>query len=243
MLTCPICGDPIAKPNSCVAIDDALKAHVDALYHYQVGAMPSFLMRIRAADSQLVKMHLRGFKTVLEIGATDGWLTRQLTDHHDVLALDYSAHPVTGLGAKGAWHTLQTDLTDLSMFPDAKFDALIINHGLHLFPHPVDYARDVRRLVRPGGIILLLNLIFHHDPSQRIQQLKAQAAQFEAAHHMPYLIKPSRGYLNSTDHAGFIAAGFKIKPYPAMWKSWFKAQLKPTAPLYSYGIHHIPMLD
>lgn len=240
MLTCPICGEPIATPNSCIAIDAALKTHVDALYAYQVGAMPPFLERIRAADSRLVKKHLQGYQSVLEIGAADGWLTRQLSDY-DVLALDYSAHPITGLGAKGAWHTIQMDLTDLAIFPSGKFDSVIVNHGLHLFPDPVKYVQQVQRLIRPGGVVILLNLIFHRDPHQRIQQLKTQSAQFEAAQHMPYLMKPSRGYLDFVDRAQFQAIGFTIRHYPVMWRAWLKAQVRRTAPLYSYSIHYRPI--
>ncbi|PJF20883.1 MAG: hypothetical protein CUN56_13915 [Phototrophicales bacterium] len=239
MLTCPICGELITKPNSCIAIDPTLKTHVDVLYAYQVGAMPPFLARIRSADRRLIKKYLSGYQSVLEIGAANGWLTHQLAQNHHVLALDYSDHPITGLGAKGAWHTLQMDLTDLSIFPDGQFDALVINHGLHLFPNPVQYVQQSQRLIRPGGCIILLNLIFHCNPQRRIEQLLKQATQFEARHHVPYLINPSRGYLDGEDRTQFQKIGFKIRPYFVMWRAWLKSHIQSTAPLYCYGIYHL----
>lgn len=176
---------------------------------------------------------------VLEIGAWNGWLTHHIARAgYDVIAADYSAHPSDGLGAKQYysvdWLAIQMDLSDLSIF-DPCFDVVIINHGLHLFPDPVSYVEQARTRLKPGGKLILLNLTFFRDPSQRKAQFTTVSETFQQKYGVPMLLKPSRGYMDFDDKAKLEAAGIKLHTYSGRRKANLKASLIKTAPAYFYG--------
>jgi hypothetical protein len=50
---------------------------------------------------------------------------------------------------------LYLDITDLSQFPDARFDLIICNHVLEHVPDDRKAMRELRRVLRPGGTAIL----------------------------------------------------------------------------------------
>jgi len=260
---CPICQQMIGQSSPehngvCLAISDKMREHVSALYQHRTETtLPAntdynqlpfnmcdqdFVWRIRCFDARWIKRQLSDQTglNILEIGAWNGWLSHHLARAgHQLTAIEYSDHPTDGLGAKqrydADWHTIQMDAADLSIFK-TQFDVIIINHGLHYFPGPVDYVQTARALLAPGGRLFLLNLIFYKDPSQRIQQIERQSTAFEREQGYSYFVHPSRGYMDIQDRDHMMKMDINMRPYPIMWRANLKARWKSTAPRYCYGI-------
>lgn len=242
-----------------VLMDESMRHHVQAIYRHREGvqrelptitdynrlpcslAKQHFEWRLRCQDVGIVSRLLNQDEgSILEIGAWNGWLTHHLVrTGYDVTAIDYTTHPDDGLGAKrhydADWLAIQMDLTDLSVF-DPCFDAVIINHGLHLFPDPVTTVKQAQHLLKPGGLLILLNLTFFRNPSQRIAQHQALAETFQKRYGVPFLLRPSRGFMDSGDKAKLKAMGIKFYRYAQRWKANLKSFWVQSAPSYFYGV-------
>jgi ubiquinone/menaquinone biosynthesis C-methylase UbiE len=58
----------------------------------------------------------------------------------------------------------QMDATDLG-FREATFDAIVCVEAAHHFPTRVDFLREAHRILRPGGMLLMTDLLFRGVPS------------------------------------------------------------------------------
>jgi 2-polyprenyl-6-hydroxyphenyl methylase/3-demethylubiquinone-9 3-methyltransferase len=106
-----------------------------------------------------MREHLAGRppgQRILEVGCGDASFTRDLARHsEDVTALDLSGHQIA-LNARElpAVSFLQHDLAEPLPFPDASFDVAWCSEVLeHLFD-PAGCAREIHRVLRPGGLLL-----------------------------------------------------------------------------------------
>ncbi|MEL6271519.1 MAG: methyltransferase domain-containing protein [Chloroflexota bacterium] len=201
-----------------------------------------FEWHIRAYDVANV-LHLlkrRPQQTIIEIGPWNGWLTHHLVrDGHTITTLAYSDDDEHGLRSKShynvGWQSVQMDVGDLSKV-QGRADVVIINHGLHLFADPVRYVQQVRGLLSPGGMLIVLCMVFFRDPSSRKAQLEQQQAAFRQQHDTPYFLRPSRGYMDADDITAFKRNGLQLHRYPGLWRSEVKATLRPQSPLYRWGV-------
>jgi len=50
----------------------------------------------------------------------------------------------------------QVDVTDMACYPDGTFDVVICSHVLEHVPDDVQAMREIRRILRPGGVAVLL---------------------------------------------------------------------------------------
>jgi 2-polyprenyl-3-methyl-5-hydroxy-6-metoxy-1,4-benzoquinol methylase len=196
---------------------------------------------IRAHDVRKVLNLIRSRteQNILEIGAWNGWLTHHLARAgHDVVAIDYTADEHDGLGAKihydVNWTAIQMDLTNLSVF-DCRFDMIVINHGLHFFSDPVDYVQEVKKLLKPNGLLILLNLTFYRNPARRIVQVEKLTSDFIEAYGMSIFLKPTRAYMDFEDKHQFQKQGITLRLYRHLWRANLKARMRKTAPAYYYG--------
>ena len=107
---------------------------------------------------------------ILELGAGNCWLSWRLAGYgHDVEALDISDDPAYGLGAamrlphvSGSLRLVRASQERIP-FADCQFDVVIAAASLH-------YARDLpgtvaeaRRVLQPGGLLVLLDTPLHRD--------------------------------------------------------------------------------
>ncbi|HYO60372.1 MAG TPA: class I SAM-dependent methyltransferase [Actinomycetota bacterium] len=131
-----------------IRFDDAVE------YYDRTRALPP---DVQDAMVERVSAELRERGRVLEIGAGTGRIGLPLREAGvDVFGLDLSLPMLQRLLAKadGAAPVVQADATRLP-FSDASFGAAYAVHVLHLIPQWREAVRELVRVVRPGGTILV----------------------------------------------------------------------------------------
>jgi SAM-dependent methyltransferase len=133
----------------------------------------------RSARSELG--HHPGLR-VLDLGCGDG--TTALPAARlgaDVLGVDIASNLVAAGNARAQSEGLtnvkfqEGDATDLNELEDDSFDLVISIFGAMFAPRPFDVAKEVVRVTRPGGRIVMGNWI-PNDPTLVAQILKTSAA-------------------------------------------------------------------
>ena len=119
----------------------------------------------------------KGLK-VLDLGSGDG--TTALPEAKlgaDVLAVDIAQNLVEAGNKRAAAQGLtnvkfqQGDAINLEQLPDQKFDLVVTIFGAMFAPKPFDVAKEMVRLTKPGGRIVMGNWI-PNDPTLVAQILK-----------------------------------------------------------------------
>jgi len=123
----------------------------------------------------------RGMR-VLDLGCGDG--TTALPEAQlgaDVLGVDISRNLVEAGNRRAAAHGLTNlkfqhgDATDLRDLSDDSFDLVVSIFGAMFAPKPFDVAREMVRVARPGGRVVMGNWI-PNDPTMVAQLLKVSSA-------------------------------------------------------------------
>jgi ubiquinone/menaquinone biosynthesis C-methylase UbiE len=94
-------------------------------------------------------------------GANIGRLLRMYPDGH-VEGIDYSEESVTisrrkNAAALGERCTIEVGSVSALPYEDASFDAVIAFETIYFWPDIVDDFREVRRVLKPGGMFLICN--------------------------------------------------------------------------------------
>jgi SAM-dependent methyltransferase len=107
----------------------------------------------------LVPLREAGVRTILELGCGTGHDAARLAgEGYLVTAIDISGQAIEQ--AKARFGSMATffvaDMTRRLAFPDGRFDAVMSNVALHMFPDEVTRAlfAEVRRVVSPGGLFV-----------------------------------------------------------------------------------------
>lgn len=113
-----------------------------------------------------------GFTTVLDVGAGTAQIPIELCQRHphaQVIAIDLAAHMLrvgqqnvdrAGLGGR-----IQLQLCDAKRMPfaEARFDAVISNSIIHHIPEPFGVFAEMARVVKPGGVLFVRDLLRPRD--------------------------------------------------------------------------------
>ena len=115
-------------------------------------------VRVRLGDSH---------RHVLDVGCGTGLLGRMLVDAHPtrtVVGIDLSTVMLAKARelAAAAPDRLAFQVGDAELLPfsDTSFDAVVNTLSFHHFPHPERAAREFYRAVRPGGVVVIVDVLF-----------------------------------------------------------------------------------
>jgi SAM-dependent methyltransferase len=130
---------------------------------------------------------------VLDLGCGDGTTAvPEAQRGADVLGVDIASNMVAAGTARAEALGLtnlrfqQGDATDLHELDDASFDLVVSIFGAMFAPKPLDVAREMVRVTKPGGRIVMGNWI-PNDPTLVAQILKISAS---------YLPPPPEGFVS-----------------------------------------------
>ncbi|HUR70275.1 MAG TPA: class I SAM-dependent methyltransferase [Candidatus Thermoplasmatota archaeon] len=113
-------------------------------------------LKVRAADA----MPVRRGASYLDVGAGSGFIAREvLARGGDVLALDASLRMVDELTRQGI--DARVGQAERLQFADASFDGAFANMCLHHVERPAVAVREMARVVRPGGRVVITDLDSH----------------------------------------------------------------------------------
>ncbi len=135
-----------------------------------------------SGDEVVDKLGLKDGMQVLDLGSGDG--TTAIPEAQrgaEVLAVDISSTLVAAGNARAKEAGLtnvrfqEGDATDLSDLDDESFDLVVSIFGAMFAPKPFDVAKEMVRVTKPGGRIVMGNWI-PNDPTLVAQILKISAS-------------------------------------------------------------------
>src|SRR5687767_14094319 len=165
----------------------------------------------KSGEKLVASLNITKDMDVLDLGCGDG--TTAIPEARlgaKVTGLDIARNLVAAGNAKAKaegltnCHFYEADATDLHDTPDASFDLVVTIFGAMFAPKPFDVAKEMVRVTRPGGKIVMGNWI-PGDPTLVAQILKISSA---------YMPPPPEGFVSPmlwgveqhvTDR--FVAAG------------------------------------
>lgn len=113
--------------------------------------------RTYAQIVNLMKRKLDREMTVLELACGTGLLSVRLAGSVKMLeATDFSEEMIRQAKAKAhssRLHFSVQDATNLPYAPGA-FDAVVISNALHIMPEPEKALAEIRRVLKPGGLLI-----------------------------------------------------------------------------------------
>ncbi len=150
---------------------------------WEKGDFTRIAATMRESGEALVgTLEIRNGDKVLDLGCGDGTTALPAAKiGADVLGVDIARNLVDAGNRRAQEHGLtnlrfqEGDATDLGELQDKTFDLVVSIFGAMFAPKPFDVAREMVRVTRPGGRIIMGNWI-PNDPTLVAQILKISAA-------------------------------------------------------------------
>ncbi len=130
---------------------------------------------VHAAGEDLAQMvalaHLRGDERVLDAGCGAGHTAAAFAPHvAAVVAVDFTEsmlRQVELLAVERGLTNLTTRVGDVESLPfgDAEFDLVVSRYSAHHWPHPAQAVAEFRRVLKPGGRVILSDVVGFDDPT------------------------------------------------------------------------------
>ncbi len=150
---------------------------------WEKGDFTRIAAAMRESGEALVDgLGITGGMSVLDLGCGDGTTALPAARHGaDVLGVDIARNLVEA-GNRRAYEAglancrfQQGDASALTELPDARFDLVVSIFGAMFAPRPFDVAREMVRVTKPGGRIVMANWI-PNDPTLVAQILRISAS-------------------------------------------------------------------
>lgn len=144
------------------------------LPHGGLGARQRTKWRVKARSMEaLLPLLDPPPQVVVDLGCGVGWLSHHLARRgHRVYAVDIVRDGVLGLEAAGVYIAAGPPFDrvwaemERPPFRDASIDAVVCNASLHYAPSLGGVLGEVARILRPGGVLVVMNSPVHaHAPS------------------------------------------------------------------------------
>ncbi|HLZ08833.1 MAG TPA: class I SAM-dependent methyltransferase, partial [Chloroflexota bacterium] len=145
---------------------------------------------------------------MLDLGAGNGWLSHHLARRgHAVAAVDISVDDMDGLaaiarywsntetGAGGKITPVQADFDHLPFRAD-QADLIVFNGSFHYSRGYEKTLRESRRILRPGGIIAILDTPNYKTAASGVAMLRERDDKFRQAYGITRSSLPSEGFMN-----------------------------------------------
>ena len=122
-------------------------------------------------DAMLAAAQARGAEHVLDAGCGPGHTALAFAPHvAEVIGVDLT-EAMLEQGRRLAAERSLTNVTfqvgdvERLAFPDASFDIVTSRYSAHHYPHPEAALREFARVLRPGGVLLLVDVVAPDNPT------------------------------------------------------------------------------
>jgi phosphatidylethanolamine/phosphatidyl-N-methylethanolamine N-methyltransferase len=124
----------------------------------------------RRTSRAIEQMHIRPGERVLDVGVGTGLALQSYPVHASVVGIDLSE----GMLRRARKRVVQSHMSWVNLalgnalelpFPDQVFDHVLLSHVITVVSDPVKLIQETRRVVRPGGQIVIIN---HFRSSNRL---------------------------------------------------------------------------
>lgn len=132
-----------------------------------------------------IRPHLKSDMVVLELACGTGQLSFPLSDFvKSWEATDFSEAMIAEAGKKAAPKPLHFSVQDATALPyDAEcFDAVVISNALHIMPHPEKALEEIRRVLKPEGILFAPTFVHGEHMGFRLRVRLMELAGFHTYH-------------------------------------------------------------
>ena len=155
----------------------------------------------------------RGPLAVADLGAGNGWMSRRLAlAGHRVVAMDILGDDADGLGAhqlsEVSFDTVQAEFDRLPV-PDECLDLVVFNGALHYSTSYHKTLREALRVLRPGGVVAILDSPFYHSGEAGKNMVEERRSAFLETFGFASDSIPCRGFL-TFDELEELAQGLGI---------------------------------
>jgi SAM-dependent methyltransferase len=176
--------------------------------------------RIRAASFRALEASLGQAGVALDVGAGCGWLAYRLAQRgHRVAAIDLQTNSEDGLGAyvhyDAEFVPVQAEFDRLP-FAAGRVDLLVFNASLHYSTDYLVTLREALRVLRPGGVLVVLDSPLYRRASSGQAMVREREAAFSRRFGFPSNALASEHYLTSArlrDLAGMLGVRWTVT-YP-----------------------------
>jgi len=201
-----------------------------------------------SGDALVASLGITPGLKVLDLGCGDG--TTALPEARrgaEVLGVDIAKNLVDAGTRRAAEEGLtnlrfqQGDATNLSELADQRFDLVVSIFGAMFAPKPFDVAKEMVRVTRPGGRIVMGNWI-PNDPT-----LVAQILKISSAYSPPPpegFVSPMKWGIESDVTERFTAAGVPAGRISCVKDTYvFNAPMSPSAWVGDFRDHYGPTMN
>lgn len=155
--------------------------------------------KIRAASFRAFEASLGAPSVALDLGAGCGWLAYRLAQRGvAVAAVDLQTNGTDGLGAHVHYDAefvpVQAEFDRLP-FASGLADLVVFNAALHYSTDYVVTLREALRVLRPGGMVAILDTPVYHHAASGGRMVAEREAEFTRRFGFPSNALPSEHYL------------------------------------------------
>jgi len=221
---CAACGQHFTSP---IPTDADIASFYVGDYHADLrregGTEAAFGGKYRRYADMLARHLQRG--RVIDVGCSTGLLVKMLRDR------GYDAEGVELNQQSASWGSahfgvkIHTTLLEHCDFAPESLDALLLTDVLEHTRHPRDFLRDARRLIRPGGFVLVTFPDIRSVES-RYQRLLAESLRRDWLWRCCHIPLHTWEFTPETARACFEGAGFRVVEFRRWQPSLARDELR-----------------